>query len=81
MLLVNQLYETILHPVGWLFLFLPILLSSLDEMKIILIPLKEELVSEVYTVFITTNFMESIHVELKIKLGVLVSQMTIVFHV
>ncbi len=81
MSLVYHFHEILFHSVHWLFFFLIIFFSSFDEIKIGLVALKEKFISEVNTVFVTTNFMESVHVELQINIDILVWQKIKVFHV
>lgn len=77
---VDQLNEIIFHLVDWLFLFLSILFSSSNEMKISFISLKEQLISKVNTVLITTDLMKAIHVELN-KIGTYLSNEGLKFSV
>lgn len=63
---VNKFHEIIFHLIGRLLLFLTIFFSSFNQMKISLVALEKEFISEVDTVFISTNLMKSVHIELMI---------------
>lgn len=63
--LVDKIHEGILHFVGWLLLFFTVFFSSFNEMEIGLITFEKEFISKIDAVFVTTNFMKPIHIELR----------------
>lgn len=63
---INKFHETILHFIDRLFLLLTILFSSFNKMEVSLIAFEKKFVSKIDTVFISTNLMESVHIELRI---------------
>jgi hypothetical protein len=67
MFLVNEFDKIVFNLVGRLLFFLTVFFTTFNQVEIVLIALKEEFVPEVYTVFVSTHLVKSIHIQLQIK--------------
>lgn len=67
MFLVNEFDKIVLNLVGGLLFVLTVFFTTFYQVEIVLIALKEEFVPEVYTVFVSTHLVKSIHIQLQIN--------------
>jgi hypothetical protein len=67
MFLVNESDKIVLNLVGGLLFVLTVFFTTFYQVEIVLIALKEEFVPEVYTVFVSTHLVKSIHIQLQIN--------------
>ena len=67
MFLVDEFDKMVLHFIGGLFFVLIVFFTAFYQVEIVFIALKEEFVSEVYTVFVSTHLVKSVHIQLLIN--------------
>jgi len=63
---INEFHKIIFHLIDRFLFLLSIFFPSFNQMEISLVPFKKKFVSKIDTVFISTNLMETIHIELMI---------------
>ena len=67
MFLVDEFDKMVLNFIGGLFFVLTVFFTAFYQVEIVFIAFKEEFVSEVYTVFVSTHLVKSVHIQLQIN--------------